>query len=234
MNADPHDQDKKPAIIAVLSDHASHARAVQQAVGSPSSVFSIKTGMEMAIQSHPTLAIIDAQAANSDPLQTLKHIRALLPNTRLILITSQPDPAIASRAMRSGASAYLSSDEVRPLLSDAVGKILAGERFVSENVMQGILHGMSEVNESEQNLRVESLSDREMMIFQLLGKGGAISEIARQLNINIKTVSTHCHNMRAKLGIRDNAELARISSEWMKNRAGNTPASPSMVAYGKP
>ena len=88
--------------------------------------------------------------------------------------------------------------------------------------MQGILHGMTENPECDTHIPVEVLSDREMMVFQLLGKGKCPRNIAEELGVNIKTVATHCNNIRRKLHTPDNRHLTKISLDWTAGRVPQT------------
>lgn len=167
------------------------------------------------------LIILDVQDAAIDPLHELKRVRNINATSPLILLHATADSLVASRSLRAGATGFLAAREINTLFNTAIEKATAGERFVSEEVMQGILHGMTENSESDSHIPVEVLSDREMMVFQLLGKGKCPRNIAEELGVNIKTVATHCNNIRRKLHTPDNQHLTKISVNWT---AGRTPS----------
>jgi len=218
----------------ILSTDPAHAQHIKQLLNAPAEISILKNCAPPSDPAHAHTVVLDVNSTSCDPLFLLKQIRVLMPLSTLILITSEIDPVIASRAMRSGAAAYLASNELEALLPVAIERIRAGERFVSEGVMQGILHGMVDSGDAANSLPVQMLSDREMMIFQMMGKGCSLHRIARELGINIKTVSTHCHNIRSKLSISDNAELSAISKSWIDGHAGPTDPSRTTVDLGIP
>lgn len=166
----------------------------------------------------PRMIVLDDENGKMDPLQWVKQVHATCPDTALVLIAPTKDPMLASRALRAGANAYISGDEFDTILPEAFAHIGENERYVSEEIMQGILHGMVQTNDSETNLPVESLSDREMMVFQLLGEGKIVQKIAEELDVNIKTIATHCNNIRRKLNAADNHQLSHLSRDWVAGR----------------
>jgi len=166
--------------------------------------------------------ILDFQDYHVDPLQCIKQARFFRPQSAIIVISNLHDSALASRALRAGANAYLTQAESATALESAIHRIAAGERFVSEEVMQEILQGMVDTTAGENHLPVESLSDREMIVFRLIGSGKTFREIADELNVSIKTVTTHGSNIRRKLESRDNVHLIRMSRAWVANHHHET------------
>lgn len=212
--------------ILILADDSVRGRQLGTKIAAMNSVFSglniesltIRAGLDMLRHFKPKVIILDAEESNIDPLHWIKQVHMTQSDAPIILITTACDPLLASRALRAGAIAYLSSDEVDSLLADAFSKITSRERFVSEKVMQGILHGIVETCTGATDMPIQRLSDREMMVFQLLGNDKSLRVIAEELGVNIKTVSTHCNNIRRKLNIPDNQHLAQISHEWVAGR----------------
>lgn len=211
--------------VLVLTNERAHARIIEQAIArdnGPRSLVvtyrSLRAGYEHGDEGAVDLLVIDAMAPAMDPLHELKRIRNQAPDLPVMLLHANGDALVASRALRAGATAFLAAHEVPALLATALETAAAGDRFVSEDVMQGILHGMAEPAEDATRIPIEVLSDREMMVFQLLGKGKCPRNIADELGVNIKTVATHCNNIRRKLHTPDNRQLTRISHDWAQSR----------------
>ncbi len=215
--------------VLVLTNERAHARVIEQAIARDDhrsfvvTYRSLRAGYEHGDEGAVDLLVIDAMAPTMDPLHELKRIRNQAPDLPVMLLHANGDALVASRALRAGATAFLAAHEVSTLLATALETAAAGERFVSEDVMQGILHGMAEPAEDETRIPIEVLSDREMMVFQLLGKGKCPRNIADELGVNIKTVATHCNNIRRKLHTPDNRQLTRISHDWAQSRSTFTP-----------
>jgi len=214
-------------VIVLSNDETRSRQLVAALTGSSCADMSIQTGALTddtgdVTREHTAMIILDAQDPTIDPLHALKRVRCHAPDAPLILVYSTTDALVASRALRAGATAFLATRELKTLFHAAVEKAIVGERFVSEEVMQGILHGMAEDADGQNRIPIEVLSDREMMVFQLLGKGKCPRNIADELGVNIKTVATHCNNIRRKLHTTDNRHLTRISQDWTASRSSHT------------
>lgn len=211
-----------PKLLAILSDQRPRARHLKAMLGEHAGdhfdieIHDLQDASSEIRQRPPDVVLLDIQSEGNDPLYYLKQLRSNWPDIAIIILTRDTNAALAQRALRAGAAAYLTDQEASALLTRAVETIAAGERFVSDDVMQGILHGMVETGRRESRLHIEMLSDREMVVFQMLGRGKTFREIARELNLNIKTVATHGNNIRRKLHSRDNRHLMRMSRDWME------------------
>lgn len=181
-------------------------------------IYPLKSGTRLVMGPAHRMVILDIQDTAIDPLQHIKQIKQSAPDITIVIIASDSNAALAQRALRAGASAYLTNEEAETMLATALEQVASGERFVSEEIMQGILHGMVEVSHGENRIPIEMLSDREMVIFQMIGHGKPFREIAEELNVNIKTVATHCNNIRRKLHSRDNRHLTRLCQSWVASR----------------
>lgn len=208
--------------LAIFADHRQrglHLKAMleqHQGRGFSIALHDVRDALINKRQPRPAMIILDVQSEGSDPLYYIKQLRQHWPGIAIITLARDSNASLARRALRAGASAYLTAHEAPALLPRAVETILAGERFVSDDVMQGILHGMVETGQKESRLPIEMLSDREMVIFQMIGRGKPFRDIAGELNLNIKTVATHCINIRRKLHSRDNRHLMRMSRDWVE------------------
>jgi len=214
--------------VIVLSNNHSRTHHIAYALkGSvcaelPVIIDTLKSNLQQIGPDQRSLIILDVQDPAIDPLHELKRVRNINATSPLILLNAAADALVASRSLRAGAMVFLAAREFNTLFNTAIDKAMAGERFVSEEVMQGILHGMTESSESETHVPVEVLSDREMMVFQLLGKGKCPRNIAEELGLNIKTIATHCNNIRRKLHTPDNQHLTKICVNWTAGRTSSS------------
>jgi DNA-binding NarL/FixJ family response regulator len=212
----------RPEVLAIFADHRQHAFRLKALLepyltgGLNIELHDLREALMNTRQPRPAMVLLDIQSEGNDPLYFIKHLKQHWPDIAIIVLTGDTNASLAQRALRAGASAYLTAQEAHALLPDAVETIASGERFVSDDIMQGILHGMVENGRKESRLPIEMLSDREMVIFQMIGRGKPFRDIAGELNLNIKTVATHCNNIRRKLHSRDNRHLMRMSRDWVE------------------
>jgi DNA-binding NarL/FixJ family response regulator len=207
-------------MIVILSDTPVHAQRIRHLLSGTEygrhevEIRPMKSGPDFLHHHFPSLIILDSENESTHELQVLKQIRASAPEICIMLITSNHDEIVAARALRAGVSAYIPSDELSTVIAQAIAKLAAGQRFVSEEVMQKILHGMTEAEQNQDELPIDKLSDREMTVFQLLSQGKNLRDIADEVGIHIKTVASHCNNIRRKLQFSNNHELILASIEW--------------------
>ncbi|HMP73752.1 MAG TPA: response regulator transcription factor [Kiritimatiellia bacterium] len=161
------------------------------------------------------VTIIDLSLISGDPLNWLKLFIERFSANRIILVSDTTNAVLAERLIRAGASAMVLHRDIRHGIPRSLQAIARNERYLSEEIMQELLHGMAEAPGKSSSLPLERLSDREVVIFRQLGLGRSLTDIARELNLNVKTVSTHCKNIRSKLNITSNRHLAEAGGEWL-------------------
>jgi len=149
--------------------------------------------------------ILDVGLGDRDGIEVLKQIRAAFPRLPVLMMSMYSEDVYAIRALRSGASGYIEKSAAPELLLAAVRRIVAGGKWVSAAMTERLTAMIG--SESVGSLPHERLSDREFEVFRLLGKGKSVTEIARALNLSVKTVSTHRMHILAKTGLETNAGI---------------------------
>jgi DNA-binding NarL/FixJ family response regulator len=136
-----------------------------------------------------------------DIIPALKEARPLMP---LLILSAHAEEQFALRALRAGASGYITKDCLDEELVRAVTKVLAGGRYLSGNLAErlaGVLAGGSQAPH-------ERLSDREFQVMRLLARGAGLKEIGAQMGLSVNTISTYRLRLLRKMGLKTNAELA--------------------------
>jgi two-component system, NarL family, invasion response regulator UvrY len=149
--------------------------------------------------------ILDVGLGDRDGIEVLKHIRASFPRIPVLMISMHSEDVFAIRAMRAGAAGYIEKSAAPHLLLDAVRRVAAGGRYVSASMTERLAAQIA--GDAGTALPHERLSDREFEVFRLLGNGNSVTEIARALNLSVKTVSSHRMRILAKTGFGTNAEI---------------------------
>jgi DNA-binding NarL/FixJ family response regulator len=131
-----------------------------------------------------------------------------------VLVLSMHDEALfAERALRAGARGYIMKKEAIGGLIGAVRQVLAGKVYVSEQVSQRLL-GQLGGDVSTPVGRLGGLTDRELEVFELVGRGLSTADIAKRLGVSAKTIETYRSNIKTKLRLRDAKELLRYAASW--------------------
>jgi len=149
--------------------------------------------------------ILDVGLGDRDGIEVLKQIRASFPRIPVLMMSMHSEDVYAMRALRSGASGYIEKSAAPEMLLAAVRRVAGGGRWVSDSMTERLMAQIG--GESTSALPHERLSDREFEVFRLLGSGNSVTEIARSLNLSVKTVSTHRMNILAKTGLATNAAI---------------------------
>jgi DNA-binding NarL/FixJ family response regulator len=120
----------------------------------------------------------------------------------------------AERALHAGARGYIMKQEAPDKVLVAIRRILDGEVYLSDRMAAQMLRGMAGARSSAKESPIERLSDRELEVFQLIGKGFGSREIAERLCLSVKTVETHREHIKQKLKLSGRGDLLRYAVEW--------------------
>lgn len=126
----------------------------------------------------------------------------------ILVLSMHNEPQVARRALSAGASGYLTKDGGHETLRAAIRKVASGGRYIEHGLAELLIF---EKNVSKSDLPHESLSDREMMVFQMIVNGQSVNEVAEDLGISNKTVSAHKARLMQKMGFDSNAQLIRYA-----------------------
>jgi len=152
--------------------------------------------------------LLDMSMPGKSGIELIKQIRSEKPALRILVLTMHEEAQYAIRAIRAGAAGYLTKDSAPALLVSAIRKVATGGAFISTEVAEQLaLQAMPQTN----SLPHTALSDREYEVFLLIVKGVAITDIAEQLHLSVKTVSTHKARLLQKMNMSNQAELIRYA-----------------------
>jgi DNA-binding NarL/FixJ family response regulator len=162
----------------------------------------------------PDVVIIDISLANESGLELIKNLTKQFPQLAVIVLSMHDEALYAERALRAGARGYVMKHETSRSVLASIRRVLAGDIYVSERIVNRMALRLSSARRAAASSPVERLSDRELEIFQLLGQGRTPSEIARDLNLSLKTVQAYCARAKEKFGVTSLTELLRAAIRW--------------------
>ena len=152
--------------------------------------------------------LLDMSMPGRSGIELIRLVRAEKPKLRMLVLSMHEENQYAVRAIRAGASGYLTKESASRQLVEAIRKVAGGGAFISAEVAQQLALGAMPDAKGPPH---SALSDREYQIFMLIASGKAISDIAEQLNLSAKTVSTHKANILQKMNMATQAELIRYA-----------------------
>jgi DNA-binding NarL/FixJ family response regulator len=177
---------------------------VDEAANGPDALARIRKGVYH-------LVLLDISMPGSSGLDVLKQIKAEQPKLPVLMLSMHPEEQYAVRALKAGASGYLTKETAPEQLVTAVARILEGRKYVSESLAEHIASGF---DHSGERLPHEELSDREFQILRMLASGRTVTEIGTELALSAKTVSTYRTRVLSKMGFRTNADITRYALQY--------------------
>ena len=165
-------------------------------------------------QLHPDLALLDISLNGSNGMDVLKVIRIHHPKLLVLILSMHDEMLFALRALRAGAAGYVMKHESADAIVASVRRVLGGEIALSQRmeskVMQQVVSGLKARTGSP----LEDLSDRELEVFHLIGKGSSTRQIAQELHLSPKTIDSHRANIKEKLNLKSATELVQHAIQW--------------------
>lgn len=179
-----------------------------------------RAAVELFRELQPDLVVVDITLKDTNGLELIKDLKARDPDVRLLVASMRDERVYAERALRAGALGYVSKEESGDLLVQAIRAVLAGRVWVSQPVSQRALQRMVGANGNEGDdaappAIVETLSDRELEVFELIGRGHSTREIADSLHRSVKTIESHRENIKDKLALANAHELVQRAVAWV-------------------
>jgi DNA-binding NarL/FixJ family response regulator len=170
-------------------------------------------------QHRPELVVAGLTLRGGDGIGLIKDFRKLHPTSRTLVLSKSDDALAVQRAFRAGARAYLiAADDTSEILA-ALDRILAGDFYASASVSRRLLENLASGQIRSNDSKVNGLSDRELQVFSLFGRGYGATQLAAELHLSVKTIETHQMRIKEKLGLRSAAELSHAASLWMSEVA---------------
>jgi DNA-binding NarL/FixJ family response regulator len=173
--------------------------------------------IELIRNSSPDLAIVDITLKGSSGLELIKNIRALPTGVPVLVLSMHDESLYAERALRAGASGYITKNESAENVLLAIRRVLAGEVYLSGTLTSVFLKGLSAgLKATSQPL--DRLTDRELEILELIGRGRATRQIAEALQLGVATVDTYRARIKEKMNFRTGTELQHFAIRWVRDR----------------
>jgi DNA-binding NarL/FixJ family response regulator len=169
---------------------------------------------------NPDLVITDITLPNRSGLELIKDLAATNPELPVFVYSMHDENFYAERALRAGARGYLMKEAGSEKMLEAIRQVLAGEVSVSAAMAAKILKVFSAPQPRGSHSPVQSLTDREFDVFQLIGQGKSTKEIASQLHLSHKTVAVHRGHIKEKLGLTSSSELVHQAIRWASSSEG--------------
>jgi len=174
--------------------------------------------LEAMAKVEPDAAIVDLTLKESSGLELIKDIRIRHPDVVVLVLSMRDEGFYAERVLRAGAKGYVTKEEGPRKVIEGIRKVLAGQIYISEKmaskVMSKIVAGASGTGGSP----IDTLTDRELVVLELIGRGLPTREVAAKLHISPKTVDSHREHLKDKLELDSATELLKYAVQWLQGQ----------------
>lgn len=207
--------------VLIVDDHPVVCRGIRQVLADEQdlSIFgeaaNWDTAMRMLKESTPDLAIVDLTLSGGSGLDFIKQARVSHPDVRIVVFSMHDEELYAERCLRAGAQGYVSKEAPAGELLKAIRKVLKGETALSPAMTDRMLN-RALTTDAEAPTGMASLSDRELEVYEMIGRGMSTRKIASELVLSVKTIESHRENIKRKLGIKTADELRRHAVAWVE------------------
>jgi DNA-binding NarL/FixJ family response regulator len=208
--------------IVIADDHAIVREGLKRIVGDVADMQVVGEAadgtevMQRVRELEFDVLVLDLSMPGRSGMELIKLVKAEKPKLRILVLSMHQELQYAVRAIKSGASGYLTKESAPAQLEQAIRKVASGGAFVTSEVAEQLALGAMPGSEGKPH---ESLSDREFEVFRLLAAGASVTDIAARLKLSVKTVSTHKANLMQKMGLANSSELVRYA---MKHGLGDS------------
>jgi DNA-binding NarL/FixJ family response regulator len=210
--------------IVIVDDHPLFRKGLQELIHSDGA-FAVcgeagnaGEAMDVIRKLNPDLAIVDLSLPGANGIELIKNIRAEFPKLPVLVLSMHDESLYALRALRAGADGYVMKHEAMANVIQAIREVFNGRPYLSPAMAAQVITQFAHRQAEGEADAVERLSDRELEILELIGKGKEVREIARVLHLSPKTVETHRAHIKDKLDLKNSREVARFALQWLQAR----------------
>jgi len=165
----------------------------------------------------PDAAVVDLSLKDSSGIELIKELKRCCPKVAVIVLSMHEESHYAQRALLAGARGYVMKRETTRNVITAIRDVIEGKLFLSEGMAASVVEHLVTHRGADSVATVETLSDREMQVFELLGKAWSTRKIGESLGITVKTVQAYCVRIKEKLHVQSATELRREAVRFQES-----------------
>lgn len=223
-NNNPKCDEAEAKRIVIVDDHPLFRKGLEQLINSGDSFAvcgeagSAAEAMSEIRKVKPDLVIVDISLPGANGIELIKNVRAEFPKLLILVLSMHDESLYGLRALRAGAQGYVMKQEALSNVVNAIQELFAGRPYLSPAMSAKLITNFVQSSGEGQASATDRLSDREIEILELLGKGGEVREIAKALHISPKTVETHRAHIKEKLKLTNARQVTRFAVQWISAR----------------
>jgi len=218
--------------VLIVDDHPFMRRGLAQTINDqPGMVVcgeagSVAEALEIMESASPHLAVVDISLGAESGIELIQAIREKWPATKVLVSSMHDETLFAERALRAGAQGFVNKGEPPDVFVAALERVSSGQIYLSDKMTSRMLDQVLTDKVELSRSPIESLSNRELEVFEMIGRGLATKQIAARLGLSPKTIETYREHIKQKLKLSNATELTRNAVQWVLEQ-GRQPAADS-------
>ncbi len=214
----------KPVSFLVVDDHPVFRQGLVALVESnpgyrvAAEAGSVDEALAAIEETRADFALVDISLFDKNGLDLVKSYKAAHPDLLVLVISMHDEVVYAARALKAGARGYVMKHEAASVMLEAIKTVLSGRIYVSAAMRDRLLENMFGEGGRTELPAAENLSDRELEVLELIGKGYGAKEIGEVLHLSVKTVNAYRDNLKKKLNLENAADLRKFAVSWIQSQ----------------
>jgi DNA-binding NarL/FixJ family response regulator len=224
-NNNPKCEPPEAKRIVIVDDHPLFRKGLEQLIHSEDT-FAVcgeanntSEAMDVIRKLNPDLAIVDLSLPGANGIELIKNIRAEFSKLPILVLSMHDESLYAVRALRAGADGYVMKHEAMANVIQAIREVFDGRPYLSPTMAAQVITKFAHGQAEEEPDPTQRLSDRELEVLELIGKGAEVRDIAKRLHLSPKTVETHRSHIKEKLQLKNSREVVRFAVQWLSARS---------------
>jgi DNA-binding NarL/FixJ family response regulator len=215
---------EKQSTVLIVDDHPLFRERLIQLVQSEPDLTvcgeadTAQKAIELIRTTSPNLAIVDVTLRGSSGLELVKSIKALSLGVPVLVLSMHDERIYAERSLRAGATGYISKNQDASQVITAIRRVLSGAIYLSDEMTALCLKNMTTAGSRTSPRSIDRLTDRELQVLDLIGRGQSTRRVAECLQVGVATVDTYRARIKEKLDLRDGTELQHFAIRWLAER----------------
>src|SRR5262245_8084410 len=220
--------------VLIVDDHPFMRRGLAQTINDQPGLEvcgeagSVAEALQLMETCSPHLAVVDISLGAESGIELIQAIRERWPSIRVLVSSMHDETLFAERALRAGALGYVNKGEPPDVFVAALQRVSSGQIYLSERMTNRMLDQVLTDRIETSRSPIETLSNRELEVFEMIGRGMATKQIAARLGLSPKTIETYREHIKQKLNLKNATELTRNAVQWVLEQ-GRQPAADNLA-----
>jgi DNA-binding NarL/FixJ family response regulator len=208
--------------VFIVDDHTMFREGLRQLIDSDPKLkvcgdaADASTALAAITELNPDVVLVDISLGGTSGIDLTKSIKAQFEELPVLVVSMHDESLYAERALRAGAMGYVMKHEPAKTMKAAIYKVLGGDMYLSEKMASSVINRLMRGQPETDKTPIETLSDRELEVFRMLGQGKGVRIIAEDLGVTIPTVNSFRHRIKDKLGLKTSTEVMLHAIQWVR------------------